>query len=138
MSIAFYDAMTIFRMIVFLYITYRLWQRPKDIFSNFETVWFCNIAIGEKKLSTFLSSLSRVANLSKVYTNQSINATGPSILSKCMFEPPQVMPVARLKYIESLGVYQCVRNQEKLQMEESLGENLIPASSLPVLPSTQL
>lgn len=72
---------------------YRLWQRLKESFPDSDTVWYRNTPVGEKKLGTFLSCLSKAINLSKVYTNHSIWATGTSVLSKCMYGPSQVMSV---------------------------------------------
>lgn len=100
-------------------------------------MWFCNVPVGEKKLRSFLSSLSKAINLSKVYTNHSIRATGASILSKCMYGPSQVMSVTGHKSVQCLGVYQQVSDAEKIQMGESISENLAPTSSLPMLPSTK-
>jgi hypothetical protein len=114
----------------------RLWQRPKDSFLDSDAVWYCNAPVGEKKLKTFLSSLSKATNLSKVYTNHSIRATGASILSKCMFGPSQVMSVTGHKSVQSLSVYQRVSDQEKIQMRESLGMNLLPTSSPSLLPTS--
>lgn len=115
----------------------RLWQRPKESFLESDAVWFCNVPVGEKKLRSFLSSLSKAINLSKVYTNHSIRATGASILSKCMYGPSQVMSVTGHESVQCLGVYQQVSDAEKIQMGESISENLAPTSSLPMLPSTK-
>ena len=68
---------------------YRLWQRLKESFPDSDTVWYRNAPVGEKKLGTFLSCLSKATN----YTNHSIRATGTSVLSKCMYGPSQVMSV---------------------------------------------
>lgn len=75
--------------------------------------------------------MSKAINLSKVYTNHSIRATGASILSKCMYGPSQVMSVTGHKSVQCLGVYQRVSDAEKIQMGESISENLAPTSSLP-------
>lgn len=62
----------------------------------------------DKKLRSFLISLSKATNLSKVYTNHSERATGASILSKCMYGPSQVMAVTGHKSVQRLSVYQRV------------------------------
>jgi hypothetical protein len=113
---------------------YRLWQRPLDSFVESDSVWFCNARVGEKKLSTFLSSLSKVVGLSAIYTNHSIRATGASILSKSMYGPSQVMAVTGHKSVQSLSVYQRVSDEEKMMMGDSLTENILPP--MPALPSS--
>lgn len=79
----------------------RLWQRPTEGFLESDAVWFCNVPVGEKKLRSFLSSLTKATNLSKVYTNHSVRATGASILSKCMYGPSQEMSVTGHKSVQS-------------------------------------
>lgn len=91
----------------------------------------------DKKLRSFLISLSKATNLSKVYTNHSERATGASILSKCMYGPSQVMAVTGHKSVQRLSVYQRVSDAKIIQMGESISENLAPTSSLPTLPSTK-
>lgn len=81
----------------------------------------------KKKLSTFLSRISKAAGLSKIYTNHSINATGASILSKSMFGPSQVMAVTGHKSVQSLSVYQRVSDDEKMMMGDSLTRNILPS-----------
>ena len=112
----------------------RLWQRPKDGFLDSDKVWYCNSPVGEKKLGTFLSNLSKSLNFATIYTNHSIRATGASILSKCMFGPSQVMAVTGHKSMQSLSVYQRVSDQEKIQMGESLTANIMPGSLQAIMP----
>lgn len=68
-------------------------------------MWYFNLPVGEKKLSTFFSSLSRATNLSRVYSNQSIRVTGASIQSKCMYEPSQVKTGAGHMPVQSISEY---------------------------------
>ena len=87
-------------VIVYILLIYRLWQRPRDSFVESDSVWYCNARVGEKKLSTFLSCLSKAADLSRIYTNHSIRATGASILSKSMYGPSQVMAITGHKSVQ--------------------------------------
>lgn len=109
----------------------KLWQRPLESFVDSDSVWFYNARVGEKKLSTFLSRISKAAGLSKIYTNHSIRTTGASILSKSMFGPSQVMAVTGHKSVQSLSVYQRISDDEKMMMGDSLTRNILP--SLPDL-----
>ena len=117
-----------------LYI-FRLWQRPKDTFEAEDQVWYCNVPIGEKKLSSFMTTLRKSVGLSKVYTNHSIRATGTTILSKGMFGPAQVMAVTGHKSVQNLSVYQRVSNEEKIKMADTLFQNVVPV--LPALPPAE-
>ena len=79
-----------------------LWQRPKESFSDDDTVWYCNSRLGEKTLAKFITKLSEGAKLSQIYTNHSIRATGATILTKGMFNPSQIMAVTGHKSVNSL------------------------------------
>ena len=46
-----------------------------------------------------------------------------------MFRPSQVMSVTGHKSVQSLSVYWRVSDEEKIQMGESLGMNLVPTSA---------
>jgi len=67
-----------------------LWQRPKELFSDDDTVWYCNSRLGEKTLPKFMTKLSERAKLSQIYTNDSI-PTGATLLTKSMFNPSQII-----------------------------------------------
>lgn len=112
----------------------KLWQRPLESFVDSDSVWFYNARVGEKKLSTFLSRISKAAGLSKIYTNHSIRATGASILSKSMFGPSQVMVVTGHTSVQSLSVYQRVSDDEKMMMGDSLTRNILPSMPALALP----
>ncbi|VDI46488.1 Hypothetical predicted protein [Mytilus galloprovincialis] len=68
----------------------RLWQKPLDSFSTETDVWYYNMPLGEKKLSTFMSELSKKCKLSIVYTNHSIRANGATVLSQNMYGSAQI------------------------------------------------
>jgi hypothetical protein len=59
----------------------RLRQYIKDSFSDEEECWFQNKPLGIHALRKFMSNLSVSCQLSRVYTNHSIRATGATILS---------------------------------------------------------
>ncbi|KAK3086405.1 hypothetical protein FSP39_017969 [Pinctada imbricata] len=111
-----------------------LWQRPKDSYVADDTTCYANVPVGEKKLSAFMSDLSKAAGLSQKYTNHSIRATGATILSKGMFGPSQVMDVTGHKSVQSLSVYQRVSDGEKIQMGQVLSKTLVPSSSNALVP----
>jgi hypothetical protein len=105
-----------------------------------DDTWYCNEPVGKKKLTVFMSELSKSAALSQIYTNHSIRATGATILSKNMYGPAHIMAVtAGHKSVQSLPVYQRVDNEEKIRMGQTLSENLVKKSNqTATLPSTAI
>ena len=60
----------------------KLWQKPKDSFCSEDDVWFCNIPVGQRTLSSFMSKMSALCELSIKYTNHSVRATGATLVKK--------------------------------------------------------
>ncbi|XP_061197001.1 uncharacterized protein LOC133205248 [Saccostrea echinata] len=46
-----------------------LWQRPKPSVSETQSVWFDNVPLGKNTLAAMMSTISKSAELSTVYTN---------------------------------------------------------------------
>ena len=81
-----------------------------------------------------MSELSEKCNLSQIYTNHSIRATGATLLSKHKygFGDAQIM---------SLTTYQRIYTEDKIKMVQTLTDILIPVSSSSnqaALPSTAM
>ncbi|XP_021339929.1 uncharacterized protein LOC110441157 [Mizuhopecten yessoensis] len=106
-----------------------LWQRSVASFVEDEPIWYCNSPVGVKKMGTFMSDLSKLCDLSQIYTNHSVRATGSTILSKGMYSPAQIMSVTGHKSVQSLTVYQRVDDEEKIRMEQTITESMQPAKS---------
>lgn len=102
----------------------RLWQYPRASFLDDEMSWFENRPIGLNPLSKFMSALSVKCQLSQIYTNHSIRATGITILGKANFSPAQIMSVSGHKSVQSLSVYHNVSNDEKLEMGRAVSKGL--------------
>jgi integrase len=83
--------------------------------------------MGQKVLGAFMSELSKSCELSQIYTNHSIRATGATVLSKGRFGAAQIMAVTGHKSVQSLSVYQRVHDEEKIQMGKTLSESLVPS-----------
>lgn len=111
-----------------IFFIYRLWQRPKENITDSESVWYCNLPVGEKKLSTFFSSLSKATNLSRVYSNQSIRVTGASIQSKCTHDS-QTMTGAGHLPVQSISEYVLQRVSDT-QIIQPLCVNPVPTPRL--------
>ena len=72
-----------------------------------------------------MSELSKSTDLSRMYTNHSIRATGATILSKNKFGAAQIMAVTSHKSGQSLSVYQRVDASEKILMGHTLSKSLL-------------
>ncbi|XP_066912491.1 uncharacterized protein [Clytia hemisphaerica] len=110
----------------------KLWQKPKDSFCSEENVWFCNIAVGQRSLSNFMTKMSAICELSTKYTNHSVRATGATLLSRSMFNPAQIMAVTGHKSVSSLAVYQRVSSSEKVAMGQAISRCIDKSTSVPV------
>ena len=77
-----------------------------------------------------MSDLSRKCELSQMYTNRCIRATGTTILSKSKYNSVQIMTMTgHNKSVSSLAIYQKVSDEEKLEMGSSLGQFLADSSN---------
>ncbi|CAG2236087.1 KCTD1_15 [Mytilus edulis] len=106
----------------------KLWQRPKDQFWEEDPSWYYNIPVGEKTLGNFMSYLSKKCNLSEIYTNHSIRATGATVLAKSSYCNAQIMAVTGHKSVASLSLYQRVDNDDKIRMGQTLTESITEPS----------
>ena len=94
-----------------------LWQQVKKMEEIKDAdIWFKPCKIGPNPLSSFMSRLSDLADLSKVYTNHSIRVTGTTFLGRCNFSDKQIMAVTGHRSINSLSVYKKVSDDEKIMM----------------------
>lgn len=115
----------------------RLWQRPKDTFSDNDSVWYTKQGLGRDSISSFMTKLSKACNLSKIYTNHSIRATGTTALFKNNFADSQIMAVTGHISVNSLAVYHRVSDQEKEEMGQAI-QKLIQPSATMTTPQLQL
>jgi hypothetical protein len=81
-----------------------LWQRPRNVYSDDDVVWFCDSKIGVNKLRSFLPEISAYLKLSKRYTNHSLRATSITLLGE-HFEDTDVQCVSGHKSTSSLSIY---------------------------------
>lgn len=69
-----------------------------------------------------MTEISEKCNLSQIYTNHSIKATGVPFLSKHKFGfgDAQIMSVTGHKYVQSLTTYQRIDTADKIRMGKTL------------------
>ncbi|VDI39571.1 Hypothetical predicted protein [Mytilus galloprovincialis] len=81
-----------------------------------------------KTLGNFMSYLIKKCNLSEIYTNHSIRATGATVQAKNSYCNAQIMAVTRHKSVASLSLYQRVDNDDKIRMGQTLTESITEPS----------
>lgn len=104
----------------------RLWQQPlKRFTTGRDRIWYKAQPLGHTPLERFMSKLSLKLDLSDYYTNHCIHVTGTTNLFRAHFTPKQIMSVTGHKSLQSLGIYQRVKEDEKMMMGMSLMFNLL-------------
>ncbi|XP_052262749.1 zinc finger MYM-type protein 2-like [Dreissena polymorpha] len=82
-----------------------LWQRPLESFQETSNIWYCAAPLGKNTLSGMMSSISRQAGLSKVYTNHCLRATSITKLDRHGFEARHIMRASGHKSEASIRSY---------------------------------
>ena len=103
-----------------------LWQQPLKSFpKDITKPWYKSEALGHNTLEKFLGRLSDKNNLSEHYTNHCIRVTSVTNLTRANFSAKQIMSITGHKSIQSLTIYQKVKEDEKHNMGISLMYNLL-------------
>lgn len=102
-----------------------LWQRPLDSFNESDTVWYYKSPMGKTTLGNMMPEISRIANLSKKYTNHCIRATSITALDRAGFEARHIMRASGHKSEASIRSYSYRLSEEKKrEMSDSLSDTL--------------
>ena len=96
------------------------WQRPKEKHEADDDVWYYNSPLGKNTLGCFMSTLSKAAGLSKMYTNHCLRATCVTVLDKLGFESRHIMAVSGHKSENSLKSYAQVAPEKIKAMSSAL------------------
>ena len=103
-----------------------LWQKVNiNKFKKGQVPYFDNVQVGKNPHSTFMSDLSEKIGLDQRYTNHSIRVTGVTNLTCGHYTPHQIMSITGHKSIQSLSIYQRVKDDEKMMMGMSLMYSLL-------------
>ena len=98
-----------------------LWQHPRSADKVQDAdIWYKGTYLGENPHATFMSRMSHEAELSMVYTNHSIRATGITFLKHNHYTEKQIMAISGHKTVNSLAIYQKVSADEKRSMGLSM------------------
>jgi hypothetical protein len=101
-----------------------LWQRPKVSYRETDSHWYCDMKIGANRMRGFMSGISKMTNLSTIYTNHSLRATSISILGE-QFEDTDVSTVSGHKSLSNLKIYKRTSVGRKCEMSSQLHRALV-------------
>ena len=71
-----------------------------------------------------MSDVSEKCQLSRIYTNHSIRATGITVLTRLNYSNSQIMSVRGHTVVQSLAIYQKTAQKEKLEMGNMLYQSV--------------
>lgn len=123
-----------------------LWQTPLQRIEDEEKArfWYSRAHLGKNPLSKFMTDMSIKCELSMIYKNHSIRATGCTVTGR-MYNAKVTMNWSGHKSVQSLAGYQEVSHEEKMNVGKNLTNSLqkkeVPLAiennpNLPALPST--
>ncbi|VDI28096.1 Hypothetical predicted protein [Mytilus galloprovincialis] len=100
-----------------------LLQRPKDEFDEDGNSWFQNKPLGKNTLGDMMTSISKAASLSKVYSNHCIRATCITLLNEAGFEGRHIITISGHRSEESIKSYcRDTTNKQKREMSKFVSE----------------
>ena len=95
-----------------------LWQRPLETFNENDSVWYCKSPLGKNTLSHMMAKISKLAKLSRIYTNHCLRATAITHLDTGGFEARHIMRASGHRSEASIRSYSS-RLTESKQREMS-------------------
>lgn len=101
-------------------------RRSKKTVKESDSVWYDNMVVGQRMLGDKMKTLSISAELSYMYTNQSIRATTITILDECGYEARHIMAVSGHKSESSIRSYAA---QTSLRKKKKMSETLSASSN---------
>ena len=80
-------------------------QQPNPSFKHPNDDWYKASPVGINTIGKFLSSISKSAGLSQIYTNYSIRGTTINGMKSCGYTLPEIASVTKHKNLESVKIY---------------------------------
>lgn len=112
-------------------------QRPKVENFSESDVWYMNAPVGLNKISEFMKKISKMAKLSKTYTNHSIRSTTVTTLRNLGVHPDDIMSVTGHKSAQSILHYSNVSENQRRTMSHLLAAKTgskLPLTSTALVP----
>ena len=92
-----------------------LFQYPKRAATQEDQVWYDNKPLGVHKLGVMMKDLSKLASLSKIYTNHSVRATAITLWSNAQVPSRHIMAISGHRSEASLRNYNACPSSEQLR-----------------------
>ena len=92
-----------------------LFQYPKRAVTKEDQVWYDNKPLGVNKLAGMMKEISKLASLSKIYTNHSVRATAITLWSDRQVPSRHIMAISGHRSEASLRNYNARRSSEQLR-----------------------
>ena len=110
-------------------------QKPKARFTTEDIVWYENSPLGVNKLGEMMTIISKGANLSQVYTNDSVRASAITVLSDANVPDRHIMFVSGHSSEQSISHYSARPSAPQL---ESVSDTIFNALQYNQTQSTQI
>ena len=108
-----------------------LWQRPLDSYYEGDDTWYCRSPIGVNTLNRFMAKISKMADLSRSYTNHCIRSTCITVLDDAGIEARHIMRITGHKNESSIHSYSNrLSEQKKRSISNIISETVMPSTSL--------
>lgn len=98
----------------------RLFQLPKTLAAETDTVWYHRRPLGEKKIGAFMKEISKDAELSRIYTNHCVRATTITKLSYAGVDKIEIMKLTGHRNIKSIETYNSDSSEKQKQIYSSI------------------
>ena len=92
-----------------------LFQYPKQAVTQEDQVWYDNKPLGVNKLAGMMKEISKLASLSKIYTNHSVRATAITLWSDRQVPSRHIMAISGHRSEASLRNYNARPSSEQLR-----------------------
>ena len=103
-----------------------LFQRPKRKFDSSDEIWYDRAALGLNNLGKMMREISAAANLSQIYTNNSLRASSVTLLDKAGIPVHSIPQLSGNRNESSVRVY-CER--QALEQERKRSDILAAATT---------
>ena len=113
-----------------------LWQRPLETYIENASVWYCKSPVGQNTLSQMMVKISKLAKLSKTYTNHCLRATAITHLDAGGFEARHIMRASGHRSEASIRSYSSRLTESKQREMSNCLSKPFKNESVNLLPST--
>ena len=115
-----------------------LWQLAlENINANTPDRWYGRQHLGKNTLGHFMMDVSKKCQLSKIYTNRSVQVTVATVLKRMHFSSAEIMSVTGHKSVQILTRYQRTEKKQKLSMGNVMHQSLTRQEDQIIVPNNK-